>query len=176
MGQRDPDDGGPRTRSEGARHLRRASCRSGASSLSVDALLRLLWDSSSDAMALCDRNGILLLVNRAFCALQGDRREELVGDGLAAIFPPEARAAAMSRYAALFVGANADPWPRRLTIQRADGARAAAEASLTFVTDRGRRVALLLVLRPLPGARPIDAPRGGRGSGASDAEPSDQGL
>jgi PAS domain S-box-containing protein len=165
----------PRTSSEGARHLRRASCHSGASSLGVNALLRLVWESSSDAMALCDSNGILLLVNRALCALHGERREDLVGDGIGAIFPPAARAEAMAQFTALFARPPARPRPSRVTLQRADGSRAVAEATSAFVTEHGRRVALLVVLRLLPVAGQADGPRADLGPGGHAAEPPEQG-
>src|SRR5215207_8618306 len=84
-----------------------------------NAWLSLVWEAAPDAMAFSDPDGIVLLVNAAYCTLYGYHRDEIVGHSFAIIFPPQHRDSAIQQYHQLF--AAADPIPMYETwIQRED--------------------------------------------------------
>ena len=68
-------------------------------------------------MALSDPDGTVLMVNPAYCALYGYRREEVIGNSFAIIFPPEQRQAATEQYRQIFAAGVGVPvfetWTRR---------------------------------------------------------------
>jgi PAS domain S-box-containing protein len=47
---------------------------------------RLIWENSKDGMRLTDENGVVILVNPAFCELVGLKKEEIEGKTLAEIY------------------------------------------------------------------------------------------
>ncbi|MFH0734604.1 MAG: PAS domain S-box protein [bacterium] len=49
-------------------------------------LFRSLWENSLDGMRLIDENGIILLVNDAFCKIAGKKPEELIGRQFTVIY------------------------------------------------------------------------------------------
>lgn len=54
--------------------------------LSDENLFKLIWDNSQDAMRLVDENGIMLMVNQAFCKSVEKSEEELIGRELSVIY------------------------------------------------------------------------------------------
>ncbi len=51
-----------------------------------ETLFRTLWENSLDGMRLVDENGIMLLVNEAFCKMVGKKSEELIGKRFTKIY------------------------------------------------------------------------------------------
>ncbi len=54
--------------------------------LSDENLFKLIWHNSQDAMRLVDENGIMLMVNQAFCKSVEKTEEELIGRELSIIY------------------------------------------------------------------------------------------
>ena len=111
-----------------------------------DEWLRAIWDSSPDAMALSNPEGIVVAANPAYCALYGYSSEELVGRPFAVIFPPAARAAAMAQYREVFAGVDVPPMFES-AVQRSDGAHRTVESRISFLTRDGSRIAMLSIIR-----------------------------
>src|SRR5437764_12111393 len=70
---------------------------------------RAIWESASDAMALSDPDGIVLLANPAYYELYGYTADEVIGRSFAIIFPPAARGGAVEHYRSGFGGLGAGP-------------------------------------------------------------------
>src|SRR3954468_12083751 len=68
---------------------------------------RAVWEATSEALALSDRDGRVMDVNPAYWALYGLAPDEIIGHSFAIIFPEEERASAIEQYHAAF----ADPAP-----------------------------------------------------------------
>jgi PAS domain S-box-containing protein len=112
------------------------------------AWLRLVWESAPDAMALSDADGIVLMVNRAYCELYGFERDEVVGQTFALIFPPELRDWAIEQYRAVF--ASASPTSSYETwIQRKDGTERFVQSRAEVIAEQGRPRALLSIIRDI---------------------------
>jgi PAS domain S-box-containing protein len=53
---------------------------------SSETLLRSVWENSADGMRLTDENGVIVMVNNAFCKLAGLRQDELEGKPFTVIY------------------------------------------------------------------------------------------
>jgi PAS domain S-box-containing protein len=116
---------------------------------------RAVWEATSEALALCDPEGIVLAVNPAYCALYGRPPEEFVGHPFAVIFPEAERAEAMAQYRALF----ADPAPPRsyeASVQHPDGSERVVEARADFLVRDGERVAMISAIRDVTERKRLD--------------------
>jgi PAS domain S-box-containing protein len=116
---------------------------------------RAVWESTSEALALSDPEGIVLAVNPAYCALYGRTPEEVVGHDFAVIFPEAERAGAMEQYRAVF----ADPTPPRsyeTRVQRSDGTERVVEARADFLERDGERVAMISAVRDITERKRLD--------------------
>jgi PAS domain S-box-containing protein len=112
------------------------------------AWLRLVWESAPDAMALSDADGVVLMVNRAYCELYSFARDEVVGQTFAVIFPPELREWAVEQYRAVF--ASASPLPSFETwIQRKDGTERFVQSRAEVIVEDGRPRAMLSIIRDI---------------------------
>ncbi|MBM4168595.1 MAG: PAS domain S-box protein [Ignavibacteria bacterium] len=60
-------------------HRQNTSPQSRSSELFGDALLTVLWSTSTDGLVLSDENGILVAVNQAFCGIMEKRESDLIG-------------------------------------------------------------------------------------------------
>jgi PAS domain S-box-containing protein len=79
-----------------------------------------------------------VLVNRAYCALLGYSREELLGERYSIIIPPEQQALAQRAYDGSFEGISSDgEWP---LMRRGGQVFAASIESTAFVTAEGRNL------------------------------------
>jgi len=57
-----------------------------------EAYFRQVWETTTDALALSDAEGILLAANPAYLRLYGYTAEQLLGQSFALIFPEAQRA------------------------------------------------------------------------------------
>jgi PAS domain S-box-containing protein len=109
---------------------------------------RQVWETTSDAMAISDAEGIVLAVNPAYLQLYGYPEADIVGNDFAIIFPPQHRAAAREEYARIFASEFAPPIIES-QIRRADGSERYVETQVTFLTANGKRTALLSTIRDI---------------------------
>jgi PAS domain S-box-containing protein len=120
-----------------------------------EARFQAVWEATSEALALSDREGIVLAVNPAYCALFRRAPEEVVGRDFAVIFPEEERAGAMEQYRTVF----ADPDPPRsyeTRVQRPDGTERVVEARADFLVQDGERVAMISAIRDVTDRKRLD--------------------
>ncbi len=115
-------------------------------------VLGAVWDATSDAMALSDRDGIVLAANPAYLQLYGFSAEEVVGADFAIIFPEEVRAWAREQYHAIFTSPTIAP-AFESVIRRSDGAERLVESRAEFIVENGERVAMLSVVRDITETR-----------------------
>ncbi|HKJ40270.1 MAG TPA: PAS domain S-box protein [Anaerolineales bacterium] len=114
-----------------------------------------VWDATTDAMALSDPEGIVLMANRAYLNLYGFSAEQVVGHSFAIIFPKENRISAVEQYKAVF--ANDDvPVFYETIVQRADGSQRIVDSRVTFIMENGRRSAMLSNIRDITDRKRAD--------------------
>lgn len=118
----------------------------GASVLEGHQWLQVLWEQTSDAMALSDETGIVLAANPAYHRLYGYGPAEVLGKSFALIFPDEQRATAEAEYRTIFRSAEPPPLVQ-LTVRTRDGLERVVEVRVSFVDERGRRKAMLSIIR-----------------------------
>lgn len=111
--------------------------------------LRQVWESTSDAMAITNMDGIILSINPAAARLYGYTAEKIIGQSFTVTLPEEAREQALNGYKALFLN-DFTPPTFETVVQRTDGAERITESSLTFLTDAsGERIAMLTTFRDI---------------------------
>ena len=107
---------------------------------------RQVWESTSDAMALSDAEGIVFAANPAYLQLYGYSLEQIIGQSFAIIFPEENRRWALEGYLTAFAGeATTDTF--EAVVYRADGTERMVESRMSFITEMGQRTALLSTIR-----------------------------
>jgi PAS domain S-box-containing protein len=123
-------------------------------------LLLATFEASSDAIALSDPDGRVVLANPAYVRLFGYAFEEVLGRSFALIFPPERRDEAEEQYRVVF-GASDVPPSFEAVVRRADGEERIVDARVDFLTDAaGRRTAMVNTIRDVTaGARARAAER-----------------
>jgi PAS domain S-box-containing protein len=109
---------------------------------------RAVWEGTSEAMALSDRDGVVLTVNPAYCALYGLAPEQVVGQSFAVIFPDEERETAEAQYRTIFADPNPPP-SYEARVQRPDGSRRVVEAHADFLVRDGERVVMISAIRDI---------------------------
>lgn len=99
-------------------------------------------------MVLSDADGIVLMVNAAYCELYGYEMHEVVGQIFSIIFPLEQREAALSQYRAVFNG-HVNTATHETRIVRKDGSERSVQARAVVIehADAGR--ALLSIIRDI---------------------------
>src|SRR6476659_2884950 len=105
------------------------------------ALFSALWDTATEAIAVSDPSGRVVLANPAYYSLYGRTPEEVIGHSFALIFPPEQRDAAENTYSSIFDG-DTPVGSVETVVQRADGTLLTVEARWHFLSEGGRRVAM----------------------------------
>jgi len=110
------------------------------------AFLRSVWDSAPDALVLSDAEGIVRMVNPAYCTLYGYDPDELLGHSFALIFPAEQRRWAQERYRVVFDGGNATPM-HETWIRRKDGTSRFVQARAELVIQERHPRAMLSIIR-----------------------------
>jgi PAS domain S-box-containing protein len=111
-----------------------------------EARFRAIWESAADALAISDPNGLMLAANPAYYELFGYTPQQVIGQPFSLIFPEEQRAGADEQYGAVFNGAEIAP-RFEAEVRRADGSETVVEASYDFIVERGRRVAMISMIR-----------------------------
>jgi PAS domain S-box-containing protein len=97
-------------------------------------------------MALSDREGTVLAANEAYLELYGLTEDEVVGKDFSVIFPEDAREDARQGYRQVFDAAS-PPSTHRSEVVRSDGSTRVVESRIAFVTQEGRRTAMLSIIR-----------------------------
>ncbi len=107
-----------------------------------------MWETTSEALALSDPEGVVLAVTPAYCALYGSAPETLIGQSFAVMFPKAERADAMAQYRAVFAAPDA---PRSYEARglRPDGGERVVEARAEFLVHDGQRVAMVSAIRDI---------------------------
>ncbi len=116
-----------------------------------EAWLRAVWEAATDAIALSDSKGLVLAANPAYYTLYGFTPEEVLGRSFAVIFPEEERATAEAQYHDVFHGPDRQG-PFEAIVRRRDGTERIVESRISFVDERGQRVAMLSVVRDVTDA------------------------
>lgn len=114
----------------------------------VHGWLQVLWEHTSDAMALSDETGLVLAANPAYYRLYGYSPDEVVGKSFALIFPTEQRSAAEAQYQEVF-HSDRPPGVVQSTIRTKDGLERLVEARGSFVEEDGHRTAMLSIIRDI---------------------------
>jgi PAS domain S-box-containing protein len=105
-----------------------------------------VWEKSADGMRLTDRNGILLMVNEAFCRIVGMEREELMGKPLSVIYDQEHHASLMDVYVNEFTTHTIQPYFEREFVLRS-GRAVWFEVTSTYLDIEEQPTLLLGIFR-----------------------------
>ena len=120
-----------------------------------ERLLRAVWESASDAMALSTPDGIVFAANPAYFHLYGFPQEEVIGKHFSIIFPEEERKAAYELYDYFFQSPTLGP-PFVGPIRRADGSERFVESSYTFISHHDQRIAMLSIIRNMTERKKVE--------------------
>ena len=120
----------------------------GASVLEGYEWLRLLWEQTSEAMAVSDATGVVLAANPAYYKLYGYGSEEVLGKSFALIFPSDERPSAEAQYREIFRSELPPPLVQS-TIRSKDGLVRVVESRVSFVEEDGQRRAMLSIIRDI---------------------------
>lgn len=120
-----------------------------------DRLFRMVWESTSDAMALSAPDGIVLAANPAYYQLYGFKPEEVIGHNFFIIFPKEQQTWAQILYEEMFTSPVISP-PIETPIIRADGTERFVESRYTFLTSHGQRRAMLSIIRDITPLKKVE--------------------
>jgi len=116
--------------------------------LETEARFQQVWETTSDALALTDANGIVLAANPAYYELYGFTPEQTIGHSFAIVFPEAQRAELVDQYKRVFASVEA-PGPFEAVVRRADGQERVIDSRATFLTSAGRRTAMLSTIRDI---------------------------
>src|SRR5437762_2974872 len=118
----------------------------GPSVLEGHQWLQVLWEQTSDAMALSDEAGIVLAANPAYYRLYGYGPDEVLGKSFALIFPKEQRATAEADYESMFTSVEPVPLVQS-SVRTKEGLERVVEVRASFVEEGGHRKAMLSIIR-----------------------------
>jgi len=90
----------------------------------------------------------VLAANPAYLSLYGYSLEEVIGQNFAIIFPEETRQQAVDLYKEVFAG-EVTPATFESVVHRSDGSQRIVESSATFLSEAGRRTAMLSTIRDI---------------------------
>ncbi len=116
--------------------------------LQSQARLKATWDVALVAMALSDSKGIVLEANNAYFALYGYTREEVVGAHYSIIFPSAYRSIAEEGYTKVFSGKKSSAIVEA-SVHSKDGTIRIVESQYSFIYEKGKRVAMLSVIKDI---------------------------
>jgi PAS domain S-box-containing protein len=111
-------------------------------------VFRTVWEHAADAMALSDREGIVIAANPAYYQLYGFTPDEVLGQSFAIIFPPDQRDSAALQHQQIF-DSDIPPPLYESVVRRADGSERIVESRIEFITVDGRRTAMLSMIRDI---------------------------
>ena len=111
-----------------------------------EEIFRRVWENSIDGMRLTDEEGIVLLVNDAFCRLAGKSREELVGQPFSMIYEVDQQQTSLAKHKERFAARNIEPlFEREMLLWH--GGKVWFELSNSFIEIEGQPPQLLSVFR-----------------------------
>ncbi|MBA3470837.1 MAG: PAS domain S-box protein [Herpetosiphonaceae bacterium] len=113
-----------------------------------EAHYRTIWAATNDAMVLSDERGIVLEANPAYLELYGYSEAQIIGHSFAIIFPKHQHPWAIAEYQAAFWSASTETSFESAVI-RSDGSQRIVESRVTFIEERGRRVAMLSTIHDI---------------------------
>ncbi|GEM_PF-599245 len=114
--------------------------------LELDQIAQTLWKFAPDAIAVSDKEGIVLAANPAYFKLYGFNAKEIIGKDFLVIFPEDQRQVARERYRQVFSSTK----PSQLyisTIQRKNGGTRVVESHIDFIKKRGKKVAMISIIQ-----------------------------
>ncbi|MBC7877924.1 MAG: PAS domain S-box protein [Anaerolineales bacterium] len=120
-----------------------------------DERFRQVWETTSDAMALSDSQGIVLAANPAYFALYGCTADQVVGVSFARIFPQEQQQWALEQYRIAFTNEAIPPYFESV-VQRADGKTRIVETRITFIYDASQRIAMLSTIQDITERKQVE--------------------
>lgn len=123
------------------------------------SLLAAIWESSGQAMAISDPDGIVLAANHTYYELYGFAPDQVLGQSFAIIFPEAQRLWAVETYRQIFDDLAMAGDTTESTVSRKDGSERIVESRYTFITQVGRRVAMLSVLRDVTARKQAEIAR-----------------
>lgn len=109
---------------------------------------RSVWESTADAMAISDRDGIVLAANPAYYRLYQLEPEQVLYKKFFVIFPETFHRAAMEQYREVFEHAREQTLFESV-VRRGDGTERTVETYIDFLADNGQRVAMLSSIRDI---------------------------
>lgn len=118
----------------------------------LQALLSATWEVAGDAMVLTDAEGTFLAANPAWGQLFGYLPAAVIGQSATLVIAPEQRAKFLERYRATFHQPEIAPCVEARVV-RADGIALIVETRYTFLSERGRRTAMLSIVRDVTARR-----------------------
>ena len=117
----------------------------------TEECFRFIWEHSLDGMRLTDEDGIMIMVNDAFCCLVGKTREELIGQPLSVIYQTD-HAPVMAKHNERFAARNVAPlFERELFLWH--GRKVWFELSNSFIEVPNQPVVLLSLFRDITDRR-----------------------
>ena len=117
--------------------------------------IQAVWENASDAMAISAPDGTVLAANPAYFQLYGYAKEAVIGKNFAIIFPVEHRAVAQQLYTHFFQSPAISP-SFEGTVMRSDGAERFVESSYSFITQNGRRIAMISIVRDITARKKVE--------------------
>ncbi|MCL5027927.1 MAG: PAS domain S-box protein [Bacteroidetes bacterium] len=116
--------------------------------LKSEAEFRSVWENSFDAMRLCDENGIIVRVNRAFCKMMNRTREELEGKRFDVIYNSENDHESLEKYKYIFHNHTVQP-KLETEINLIDKKKIWVELSNSYIEIKGQPTLLLSIFRDI---------------------------
>ncbi|MFH2029595.1 MAG: PAS domain S-box protein [Bacteroidota bacterium] len=111
-------------------------------------LFRSVWDNSKDGMRLSDENGLMVMVNQAFCIFIGKSREELEGKSLADVYELSDRERILKAYIENYSNNKLLPYlERKLNLWNGEEVRFAV--STAFLQTNDPRPLVLSIFRDI---------------------------
>ncbi len=117
----------------------------------TEEAFRFIWEHSLDGMRLTNEEGIMVMVNDAFCRLVGKNREELINQPLSMIYQTD-HAPVMAKHIDRFAARNVEPlFERELFLWH--GLKVWFELSNSFIEIPGQATLLLSLFRDITDRR-----------------------
>ena len=112
----------------------------------VESEFRAIWDGSFDGMRVIDHDGVVLMVNEAYCRIINKPREELVGRCFADVFHPEVRDEVLAGFREGVTDGTLELMSERAA-RFWDGRRAVLEMKHIRLPDAGEGQNILTIVR-----------------------------
>ncbi len=114
--------------------------------LKTSQLLSNFFETLGTGIRITSAEGQIVLVNKAYCALYGYTREELLGKIFTFVLPAEQREAALRHYKAALSETTKEISPAHWQVQRKDGKKITVAAnSFNIQTEEGLRYRVAMV-------------------------------